>query len=220
MASRALYRALWIPSAIILVGLTVAFAKQPEAFTAPAAEAKTFTTDDKTITVRYPGNWKPRQTSMNAVLTQVEFEPSRNVRCVITTDLAGSLMGDLSKSNSGLSDSLNSLPGMENRPLPKQKTPLETVHEMQGQMLEKDYRDKKYAEGATRPGKVAGYDALITDFTFEEAGLFESRKMIGTRVSALSGERRITVVATCPKEAQILIMPAFEAIIESLQTGG
>ena len=222
MATPVLYRAIWIPSAVLLAGMVTLYSVQPEAIPS-VGESKTFTTEDRSITVEHPANWKPRQLSMNSVLTQVEFEPSRSVHIVIKSDLQGSLMADMSKAaastGSGMTDAQgNLLPGMEQREQ-KQKTPLEKLHAAQGAAMETEYAERHYEEGETKPTKVGSVEALTTDFTFEESGLFGKKQMAGKRVTALGGERRLTIIATCPKEAVSSIGKAFDSIIESVEMG-
>src|SRR5690349_12742567 len=142
MPSRAVYRAIWIPSALILGGLTAVFARQPYMI-APPAPLTSFTTSDKTITIRRPGNWKARQTAAHSTLPQVKFLPSRSVSFVITSDRQGSLMADRAKSpggdtNSAFTDMANGMAngqsgGEQQAPPPPQKSPTLKLHEMQGE---------------------------------------------------------------------------------------
>jgi hypothetical protein len=217
MGKRALYRAIWVPSVLALAGLIVFFAQQPTAIPTPAPPT-TFTTSDKTITVSHPGNWKPLEGSIHAVKTKVQFEPTKNIRVVIETDLAGSLLGDISKASSNM---LSNLPGLGQQLTAKQKTPLESVHELQAKELKEIYEG--FQDGATAKTKVAGLEALVTDFTFQERGVWGNREMAGKRVSALASERRLTVVCHYPKEAQEPMAPVIAQMLGSLQvrpTGG
>lgn len=217
MAKRALYRAIWVPSVIVLGGLIVFLAQQPTAVPTPAPPT-TFTTSDKTITVSHPGNWEPLESSLHAVETKVRFEPVKNVRMVIKTDLKGSLVGDVSRASSNM---MSNLPGIGEQLAAKQKTPLESVHELQAKELKETYEG--FQDGTTTKAKVAGLEALVTDFTFQERGVWGSREMAGKRVSALASERRLTVVCHYPKDAQQQMSPVIAQMLGSLQvrpTGG
>ncbi|MCS6863074.1 MAG: hypothetical protein NZT92_22440 [Abditibacteriales bacterium] len=217
MTKRVLYRVIWVPSVMVLAGLIVFFAQQPTALPTPAPPT-TFTTSDKTITVSHPGNWQPLEGSMHAVKTKVKFEPTKNVRVVIETDLAGSLIGDISKASSNM---LSNLPGIGQQLAAKQKTPLETVHELQAKELKESYEG--FQDGATTKAKVAGLEALVTDFTFQERGVWGRREMAGKRVSALASERRLSIVCHYSKDAQEQMAPVIAQMLSSLQvrpTGG
>ena len=221
MSRRILYRAIWIPSAIIFLFLTAAFARQPYTVQPPGKTMETYTTSDKTIQVSHPDNWKPLQTAAHDTVTKLKFEPSRFVRITIGTDLMGSLMGDISKSQNDQLSSLNAMPGMPQQSVEKQKSPLEKVHEASCAELSKNLDG--YQAGETKPIQVAGQEALMTDYTFHEAGLWGPREMVGKRITALLTERRLTVDYRCLKESEGIITPVFMQMLESLRvntTGG
>jgi hypothetical protein len=116
---------------------------------------------------------------------------------------------------------MSNLPGIGEQLAAKQKTPLESIHELQAKELKETYGE--FQDGATAKGKVGGLEALITDFTFQERGVWGNREMAGKRVSALASERRLTVVCHYPKEAQEQMSPVIAQILGSLQmrpTGG
>lgn len=213
MPKRTLYRILWIPSAVILVLLTALFSRQTTAMPT-VAPMQTYTTDDKSFTLSYPGNWKPHPFGANAVLSGVRFTPSDSVKVLVTADLTGSLFADMQKANN---DTASSLPGFGPEQAAKQKPPLETVHKMQ--RVEMKGKFEGYKEGKTEQAQIANSEALVTDFTGKTGGMFGSAEIVGRRATILAGDRRITFVASCPQEMQAELMPVFEEMLESLQIG-
>src|SRR2546427_8194328 len=92
-----LYRTIWIPSALAILGMTLLFAAQPGA--APFPEAmKRYTAFDRSIRIDHPGNWKARVRSAHGIETEVEFKPAHNAFMTIDVNLQGSLMVDMLKS--------------------------------------------------------------------------------------------------------------------------
>lgn len=220
MSRRLLYRLIWIPSALVLIGLTAFFLQQPFAIADPSPMTS-FVTSDKSLAVSHPGNWKPRQLAAHSTLTRLSFEPSLSVRFVVASDFQGSLMADIAKASESTGENLaGMIPGGEQflEAAPKKKSPLEKLHETQGQEMEKEYSE--YEGGETTKRQIGGQEALVTAFRYRKrAGMFRSQEMVGLRATALSGERRISIVCYCPKDVEARLLPAFEQMIESLQIG-
>src|SRR5262245_27007817 len=108
---RILSRIIWIPSCIAVIAMVFMFARQPLAIPAPT-EMTAFTSDDKVITVKHPGNWKAHSNSIHGNTTEVWFDPVRNATFAVTADLAGSLVADIAKSgNAQMSGLLDNVPG-------------------------------------------------------------------------------------------------------------
>lgn len=199
------------------------FVMQPPALPV-IAPLVAYTTEDKSLALQYPGNWKPRSVSSMAVAARVAFDPNANTHFAIDTSLAGSLMGDIAKSNN---DSLSQLQGMAGIPpgaVEKQKSPLETLHEasLHG-MAKSKTRYAEFEQGATQPTRVGGVEALATDFTYRVGGVWGKREMVGTYVTALTKDREVTVTATTSKTLQKTMKPLFDRMIASInlgQTGG
>ena len=70
MSKRVAYRLLWIPSALVIIGMTIVFATQPLALPIPAP-MKRYTTGDKSFRIQHPGNWKAHERSSHAIETEV-----------------------------------------------------------------------------------------------------------------------------------------------------
>ena len=219
MSKRAFYRIVWILSAFAIVGMTVVFAGQPYVLT-PPGPMTAYTTGDKTLRFQRPGNWQAHEQSLHGLETEVRFEPARNAHMTLTSDLQGSLLADTVKSGSNATlDAMGSLPGMGGA-LPKQQSPLETMHALQGaEMAKKKSAYAEYKDGETQKMQIDRYEALVTEFTFQEPGAFGSRPMVGKRVTLLAGERRVTLVYSCLKEMRAVLMPTFDQMRDSLTVG-
>ena len=216
MASRTVYRAIWIPSALAIVGMVIAFAQQPMAIPKPT-EMKSFVSSDKTMSLQRPSNWKARSLSLQGLQTEVSFEPVPNFRIEFATDFQGSLIADIGKS--GDTAMLSNIPGMESI-VDKQKSPLERAHDMQGKLWQKKLGKKEYAEEKAQKTQIANLEGLVSDVTFKNDGILSGKtEMIGKRYSALSGERLVTIFYRCPKEGRKEIEPTFTKMIESLKIG-
>ncbi len=212
MPGLALYRAVWIPSALALVGAIFVFATQPASVAKPAP-LQTYSTSDKAITLRCPGNWTPHETSLHAVLTELRFQPNETSQFSASADLQGSLMADIGRGGGGM----EGLPGMGGTLPVKRKSPLEKLHDQQGQSLEKQFDN--YAEGETVKTQVSSVDAIITSFTYQEPAMFGKRDQVGKRVTALLNDRRLSVIYHCAKANQAALEPSFDAMIASLHVG-
>lgn len=219
MASRALCRVVWIPSALALVGTVSAFAVMPHPVPAPG-DLMTFTSNDKTLSVSHPENWKSQSMSIGGNSAEVTYRPTKNVMVRFGTDLQGSLMADISRSTNAMPDTSNLPPELANQlgaGMTKRKTPLESVHEMDMAILAKEFEG--YQEGKTTPTRLAGLEALQTDFTYQMSDLFTKRQVVGKRFTALSNDRRVTALYYMPKESEAKLLPVIQKMIRSLKIG-
>jgi hypothetical protein len=210
MSSRAVARAIWIPAMLLCIGQGVIYYKRPPALFAPSAELKSFVTRDKTITLMRPSNWKGKVEPGQAIRTEVRFTPSLTAQFVVSHDLMGSLLADISRASSG-SGMLTNIPGMEQAANAAQKTPLQAVHALQKTEVEVEFDAIK--DGKEVPTQLAGLEAIRSDFTAEDGDL------VGRRYSALTNEGRVSLFCACSKEETKYIMPAFEKMIKSLKIG-
>jgi hypothetical protein len=216
MTRRALYRCVWVLSLVVIIAMCVLFSTQPRALETPGPMVS-FTTVDKSITISHPDNWKPHESSANAVMTQVWFKWSKGVSLLVLSDLQGSLMADISKASGSAVDAL---PGMSSQLSGGKRSPLETVHAQQGQRMSSDkVKYEGYQEGTTKHLMVANHEALATEFTFQSADGLGSQERKGTRISLLTGDSRVAVVYSCRKDVWNLISPIFEKMVGSLRLG-
>jgi hypothetical protein len=254
-----IYRCVWIPSAIALIAITVAFSRGPVVNAAPG-KLIPFTTDDHAISIQHPDNWKPHAESMNAVVTTVHFDPAPDIHFGVKADLVGSLLADTSRPPGGMppdssgqggmpgSGDASGQPGMpggadssggggggdmaaqlqslsaQNPQLSKQlgslsKDPLTAAHQRQQATLEGGGQYPGMKEGETQKIRVAGYDALTTDFTFQNPNPLSPEALSGTRITVLSGERQISIVGYCPTKDFNTYGPVFLKMLNSLDLG-
>ena len=222
MSKRNLYRAFWVPSLVVIIGMVVMFSQQPLDVPEPT-EMKRYTTGDKSLSVLHPGNWKGLATSAHAIETELTFEPARNIRIVFSADLQGSLMADMAKTpalpgmGEGTSEGTG-LPGVEEIKV-KQKSVVEVFHETQGKLLKTEYKEKSYKESKATPVQIAGKEAFFSEFSYEEPGVLGRTEMIGKRYTSLSGDRHLSIIYQCPQTSKDKIVPTFEKMVESLQSG-
>jgi hypothetical protein len=107
MSRRMLYRAIWIPSVLVLAGLMVMFATKSAAVQPPGPMVL-YTTGDGVISVKHPDNWKPHSLTLHDVTTSVVFKSASHEGLSIEANLAGSLRADIDRSASTV---LGNLPG-------------------------------------------------------------------------------------------------------------
>lgn len=224
---RIFYRIVWIMALLSIIGMSCVFLIQP---TKPPVVAPmiAYVSDDKSIALQYPGNWKPRTGSSQAVSSRIVFDPNSNTHFAVDTDLIGSLIGDMAKSSNAELSALQGMPGMPaavgGGSSEKQKSPLEIVHEAALHAMSKSRsRYPDFEQGPTKSIQLGGMEALSTEFTYQGGSLWEKREMVGTYITMLDKEREVTVTATCSKELQKTMQPLFDQMIASIrfgQTGG
>jgi len=181
----------------------------------------TFTSNDKTLSVRHPSNWQSLSMASGGNMVEVVYKPVKNSEIRFSTDLEGSLLADISRSaNNAMPDTSSLPPELSQKlgvPQEKRKTPLETLHESEakamGKMLE------KYEEGKTTKTQLAGLEAIETDFTCKASDIFTKKDLVGKRLTALSNDRRINVMYYVPKESEEKLMPTIRDMIKSLHIG-
>lgn len=220
---RSLYRTVWIVSLLAIVGMSCLFLTQPPSLPVVAPMVP-YVSDDKSLALQYPGNWKPHSLTSQAVSARVSFDPTSGTHFAVDTSLAGSLMGDIAKSGDSSVSGLQGMPGMTAGAAGKQKSPLEMLHEASLHAMAKSKtRYADFEASASLPIQVGGVEALSTDFTFKQGGLWGKRDMIGTYVTILTKDREVRVTATAAKALQKTMKPVFEQMIDSIhldQTGG
>ncbi|HLK57980.1 MAG TPA: hypothetical protein VKU00_15540 [Chthonomonadaceae bacterium] len=221
MSKRAMYRIVWMISLLAIIGMNGLFLMMPSqgAATAASDTLVSFTTSDKMISLRHPSNWTPNEQSDHAIATGVEFMPDETTRCVVKTDMLSSILTSTPGAGVDLS-SLSGTPGMPNMPTGAQKPPLEAAHDYQADAIREDpKRYPRYAEGKAIKVHVAGLEALFTQFTYRKFEGFEAVEMVGRRITAVTPDRRLSIVATCRKDQAEKLEPVFQKIIDSVQIG-
>ncbi len=127
---------------------------------------------------------------------------SGNAEIRVDADFAGSLFGDIAKSGNALSGS--------------DEAPAAKVHPLGIRHMKDEFSNYTEREATS----------------FQSKGLGEGRKSIfiasgslggktfGYRATLLSGERRITIITSCPAANWQVLKPAFDKVILSLRQGG
>jgi hypothetical protein len=126
---------------------------------------------------------------------------SGGAEIAVSSDLAGSLFGDIAKS-SGADGGQGSEP------------PVARIHPMGERRMKEDY--KNYKEREPKPFQSKGLgEGRRSTFTAEQT---LGGKVFGYRATLLGGDRRIEIVTTCSASNWQTLKPAFEKIIASVRT--
>ncbi len=209
MSKRLVYRLVWIPS-VILFAIVLATFSRPSGGAATPGGMKLYAANDKSLTIKYPDNWSPGETSEHGVKNVIRFDADQYTALTVSSDLMGSLMADIDKGPAGLG---GMMPGANGAG----RTPLEKLHLAKGSELQTGKLYPDYTEGNTTTEHIANTDAFVTDFTYKELEVSGLKEMVGIRETLLSGDRRIQMIGHCPKESEKEIMPVFKKMMSSLQ---
>ncbi|HEX5323475.1 MAG TPA: hypothetical protein VFW40_06795 [Capsulimonadaceae bacterium] len=189
----------------VLVVIFIYRAQKPEPIPAPASYAK-YTAMDNSFTCDQPQGWVTQSGASGGINSGVLFQRN-SAKIDITTDLAGSLMGDITKAqNAQLGDMA---PGMTG----DLKSPVEKLHEQGAAgMKEKlsNYQELPYKKFDSGTG-----EACSSEYT-GNGGLLVG-KVHGYRVTMLSSERRVTIICQCPESSWEALKPTFRRVILSFQ---
>ncbi len=151
----------------------------------------------------YPKGWEVTGSTSKAEspLSAAKFSMG-NAEIKVSADLAGSLFGDITRSTGSM--------GGDDEP------PVAKVHPMGVRSMKDEYSnyEEREAKGFKSRGIGEGRRSIfIADQTL-------GGKVYGYRATLLSGDRRITVVCSCPATNWKALKPAFEKVIESLSLPG
>jgi len=219
MGKQIAYRAVWIPSLIAIIVMMVSFARAPMAIPAPG-EMVLFSTDDKMLEFKRPANWKTHSMSLHAMQTEAWMEPALNVKIHINSDETSSMIAGFQQSSNNMMSNLGSITGSsgsESAPEPKKKTPLESLHEVKGESMGKNFDD--YQEGITTKLQISGLEAIETDFTYSRSTMFGKKQSMGARFTTLHADRGIGIVYYFPKDLETQVEPLMKQIVKSLKIG-
>ena len=218
MSNRALYRLVWVPSALACAGMGYIFAGQPYVV-AKIEPMKPYVAKDNSVSLMRPGNWKGHSRSENGVSHSVVFDPAKSVHFEVSTDLAGSLFADVMKSSDDSMQSLaGAMPGGAGLNAAPQKSPLEKLHTADGKLMEKDERNYPgYEETDAKPTRISGAPALVSAFIFKGDG--PDGEMHGKRYTALASDARVSILYYCPKSKQKELSGVFEKMTQSVRAG-
>ena len=151
----------------------------------------------------YPKGWEAVGSGgkTDAPLSYARFTMG-NAEIKVDADFAGSLFGDIARSS-------GSMVGDAEPPVAK-------VHPMGVRHMKDEYSNyqERQANGFQSKGMGEGRRSIfIADQTL-------GGKIYGYRATLLTGDRRITVVCSCPATNWQALKPAFEKVIESLRLPG
>lgn len=200
-------------------GTYIVMAARPERVTAPK-QLKPFTAKDKSFTCVYPDGWKVRDGAGQSIHSYAYFSQG-GARIRVTTDLAGSLMGDISKSPTDMG--LDAVPGAGDLgKVAKElnKPPVEKLHVADAEEVELILAEQGYGE--FKDGKMLAYqgragDSRVSEFT-ADGGLFGG-KIRGFRTTSLGTERRIRVITYSLEEDWSKVKSPFQKVIASVTPG-
>lgn len=165
---------------------------------APTAFA-TYNSPCGRFSCEYPKGWgvegggKPESPTSSAKFTM------GNAEILVSTDLAGSLMGDIAKSS-------GSMYGGDAEP------PVAKVHPMGERYMKDEFNNYQEREPKVFQSKGLGEGRRSTFIASKAL----SGKVYGYRATLLSGDRRITVVCDCPATNWQVLKPAFEQVVASI----
>jgi hypothetical protein len=143
------------------------------------------------------GAGKPESPNCWAKFTQGNAEVN------ISADLAGSLFGDIAKAGGAAQ-------GGDAEP------PVAKIHPMGVRQMKEDFNNYQEKEAVKFQSKGIGEGRRSIFIADKSLG----GKIFGYRATLLSGDRRISVICSCPSSNWKALKPAFERITASLRPGG
>lgn len=245
MSRRLVYRAIYIPSLLAIAGMTTLFAHPARSRAAfNPKEMKTFVADDKSFALSYPSAWQVSVATLNGTGTRAHFKRDATSEIVVTCDLAGSLMLDLSKLNTSSpgtggantspdSNANPSLPPASSRSTGLSgaggvygleglgggtgaKTPIQLAHRTGAGYMMSKFRH--YKEEAAVPSQLAGGAALTSAFTGATRDFISPQDIVGRHITVLVGSRPVTLDAYCVKgENEDDLFHALRAMLPTLR---
>jgi len=126
-----------------------------------------------------------------------------NAEIRVEADFAGSLFGDIAKASGAMAGA-------------DAEAPVARVHPMGMRHMKDEYSNYEEREAKAFQSKGIG-EGRRSIFLADQA---LGGKVFGYRATLLSGDRRITVVCSCPATNWKALKPAFEKVIVSLRLGG
>lgn len=202
-------------------GAYVVMAARPERVTKAPTKFKAYTAKDQSFKCLQPEGWQVDGGAAQGVRAAATFtQGGATIR--VSSDLEGSLMGDLSKSPMDIGG-VPSVPGGPNMGAAAKelnRPPVEKVHLADAEAVEgilENYGYGEFADGQMQSFQSTAGDARFSEFT-ADGGMFGG-KIKGMRTTALGGERRIRVLAYCLEEDWTLLKPSFQKVITSVTPG-
>jgi hypothetical protein len=159
---------------------------------------------DGRFTCDYPKGWEASGSGdkQDAPYSWAKFTKG-NAEIKVEADFAGSLFGDMAKAAGAAMGG-------------DAEAPAARVHPLGMQHMKEEYNhyEERQPKAFTSKGIGEGRRSVFT------ADQTLGGKIFGYRATLLSGDRRITVVCTCPATNWQALKAGFERVIESLRLGG
>ncbi len=154
---------------------------------------------DQAFRTQQPAGWEMAQSGAQGTgYSSVKFTKG-NASIKVSADLVGSLIGDIAKNLGG-----GGAAGEEDEEL----AAVAKVHEFGARQMQDELGG--YTEQKPQKFQTPFGDSRRSEFT---ASTTFGGKLRGYRVTALSNDRRISIVAYCPEGDWATLKPTFEKII-------
>ena len=234
MSRRLVYRLIYLPCLLGLAALIGLFGHPTRSQGAvKTADMTTYVAADKSFSIGYPHTWGASASTLNGTGVRAHLRQSEQAEVIVTCDLAGSILADMSRTGSNLAASLPgmsgsgsssgaelSLPGLSGMDA-AQQTPLQAAHNFGAGYIKSKFAH--YEEQPPEKSELAGGEALTSAFTAHTSSLLNPEEIVGRRVTVLSGNRPVTIDAYCPKDEAKAFFVTFENMLQTLrvsETGG
>ena len=232
MSRRLMYRLIYIPCLLGLAALVGLFGHPARSQGAvKAADMIPYVASDKSFTIQVPRAWGTGASTLNGTGVRAHLRHSEHAEVIVTRDLVGSIMTDMSRTNPNLAASLPTMSGsgspsgveeaLKGLGSAAQQTPLQAAH-----AFGTGYIKGKFAHYEEQPpvkSELADGETLTSAFTAKTPGFLNSEEIVGRHVTILAGTRPVTVDAYCPKDESKAFFATFETMLQTLrvsETGG
>jgi hypothetical protein len=169
---------------------------------APTAFAAYHSADGR-FSCDYPQGWEVEKGAgkSDAPYSYAKFRAG-GAEIRVEADFAGSLFGDIAKAGAAMSGD--------------SEAPAARVHPQGLRHMKDEFSN--YQEKEAKPFQSKGMGEGRRSMFSADQSL--GGKIFGYRATLLTGDRRITVVCTCPSSNWKSLKPAFETVMSSLRQGG
>jgi hypothetical protein len=197
--------------------LFIATASRPQPVAAPTSFTK-FSAKDGSFACDYPSGWQETSGESHGVESAAVFAKG-GAFIEVSSDLTGSLMGDISKSVGGVGADLPNLPGGPDLKVAA-KPPVEAVHGTgvkPAKRVMENHGIGSYEEASAQPFQSRIGDARFSEVT-ADGGPFTG-KVHGFRATMLGTDRAVRVLCWSPESDWEKLRPAFQRVINSIGPG-
>jgi hypothetical protein len=189
--------------AAVSIGFGFAIALGCEGTVAAPTSFAPYDSADGRFSCDYPQGWEVEKGAgkQDAPYSYAKFRAG-GAEIRVEADFAGSLFGDMAKAGAAMSGDA--------------EAPVARVHPLGERHMKEEFTNyqEREAKGFQSKGMGEGRRSMFTaDQTF-------GGKTFGYRATLLTGDRRISVVCTCPAGNWQTLKPGFEKVIASLRQGG